>query len=329
MNIIIIAPSFFGYSQKIKEKLEQQGNTVFLFEDRVYTGVIGKVLTRLFPVWLQKATQKHYMKIADDFKTQQTTHVLIIKGESVSIPAIEYLKSQLSTAKFISYYWDSYKNMPKNAREKIRLFDSAFTFDMEDAKKDHRLSYRPLFFIDSFFKKHDAPKNGDIDLLFFGTVHSDRYKILKNIKKNNPDLKIKLVMYIPSKLIYFAKKITSPSYFSSKISEFIFKPIPSEEISDLIISSRGVVDIERKVQSGLTMRTIEILASGKKLVTTNSLIKQTDIYHPDNVFIIDRDNPIINKDFLSGASSDVPGEKLEKYSLNGWISDVFAWEKEH
>ena len=47
------------------------------------------------------------------------------------------------------------------------------------------------------------------------------------------------------------------------------------------------------------MRTIEIaLGMRKKSITTNLDIKEYDFYDKNNILIIDRKNPIINKEFL-------------------------------
>jgi len=55
---------------------------------------------------------------------------------------------------------------------------------------------------------------------------------------------------------------------------------------DIIKNFKTIIDIERPLQKGLTMRTIEMLGTNKKIITTN------------NIFIIDRNNPIIDEIFL-------------------------------
>ena len=56
---------------------------------------------------------------------------------------------------------------------------------------------------------------------------------------------------------------------------------------DIIKNFKTIIDIERPLQKGLTMRTIEMLGKNKKIITTN------------NIFIIDRNNPIIDEIFLN------------------------------
>jgi hypothetical protein len=72
------------------------------------------------------------------------------------------------------------------------------------------------------------------------------------------------------------------------------------------------------------MRTFEVLVKGKKLVTTNSTIKNEDFYHPNNVYIINRGDDIhLNHDFFDNPFIPLPITFYEKYSLKGWIDEIF------
>lgn len=72
------------------------------------------------------------------------------------------------------------------------------------------------------------------------------------------------------------------------------------------------------------MRTIETLGSKKKLITTNTEIENYDFYIPNNICIINRDNPEISESLLRSVYEDLDGELYFKYSLSGWISFVFC-----
>lgn len=52
------------------------------------------------------------------------------------------------------------------------------------------------------------------------------------------------------------------------------------------MEARCLVDIVQEGQSGLTLRPLEAVALGKKLLTNNRTIKASDIYDPNNVFLI-------------------------------------------
>jgi hypothetical protein len=70
------------------------------------------------------------------------------------------------------------------------------------------------------------------------------------------------------------------------------------------------------------MRSIETLLLGRKLVTTNTEIKNSDLFHESRVFVIDRREPNISQDFLESPFVDIPQETREKYFLRSWLQDV-------
>ncbi len=153
---------------------------------------------------------------------QPIQDVLVIKGEALSPKSIERLRRAMPQARFTLYFWDSYRNMPKDSPEKVNLFDRSFTFDNQDAKKDLRLIYRPLFFLDDYAV---LPKvQPDIDLLFLGTVHSDRYSILAKLSKVLPtDIRFEKVLYFPSRFVYAVRRVCDPHFWHARHNEFIFR----------------------------------------------------------------------------------------------------------
>jgi hypothetical protein len=76
------------------------------------------------------------------------------------------------------------------------------------------------------------------------------------------------------------------------------------------------------VQSGFTMRTIETLGAGKKLLTTNSEVADADFFKRGNISIIDRHRPIVTSTFLESAYEPPGAGILRRYSLSGWLDEV-------
>lgn len=60
------------------------------------------------------------------------------------------------------------------------------------------------------------------------------------------------------------------------------------------------------------------------MITTNDQIADYDFYHPDNIFIINRNNPIILDDFMDIPFRKLPINIMHKYSLRGWIEEIFT-----
>lgn len=320
-SCLLISPDFFGYSKEIKSSLWRRGVKTMVFDDRPATDTLTKALIRISPRILKSRADAYFDKIIEEARMHPITEVLVIKGQALSCDAIRRFRLAFPNARFTLYFWDSYKNMSPDSAEKVALFDRAFTFDPNDANNDPRLVYRPLFYLNEYAELPQIDR--DIDLFFFGTVHSDRYQVIRRLEQSLPKtVNIKKILYFSSKAVYLARRFLQPAFWRAAKSEFIFKPVARDEIMSLLARSRVVVDIERPVQAGLTMRTLETMGARKKLITTNPFAEKSDIYRPENILVIDRNNISIPNDFLVSDFVDLPADIRKKYTLDGWLDDV-------
>lgn len=98
--------------------------------------------------------------------------------------------------------------------------------------------------------------------------------------------------------------------------------MPFKKLYRIYAASRCVVDIEHASQHGLTMRSIEILGLRRKLITTNQDIVNYDFYNENNICIIDRKHPAVDKGFFEKPYQMLDEGIYEKYSLGNWILEV-------
>jgi hypothetical protein len=320
-DLLLICGGFFGYAKEISRALSLRGRTVEWFEDRPALDTVTKSLLRVAPSLVAAKSEAYFERIIEKMRDKPIRDVLVIKGEALSSKSIERLRWAMPEARFTLYFWDSYRNMPSDSPRKVSLFDKSFTFDPQDAQLDHRLNYRPLFFVDDYAS---LPRvSPDIDLLFVGTVHTDRYAILQRLSQAlPPGVRLETILYFPSRLVYAARRVCDPHFWHTKRHEFIFRPLEKSHIQAMIARARVVIDIERSVQRGFTMRTIEMLGAGKKLLTTNSEVAEADFFHPNNISIIDRRRPVVTSTFLDSTYRPPSAEILKRYSLSGWLDEV-------
>ena len=229
-------------------------------------------------------------------------------------------KKAFNNSKFYLYLYDSLNNI-SNISEKFPYFDNISSFDKKDCSNNKILKFKPLFYCDEYYRKTNN-QSYKYDLCFIGTIHSDRYKILKMVKKEAEDngLNMFFYPYLQSKFIYYFYKIFKPEFRNSKISDFKFNKLSSKTISKIIDESNVIIDIQHPKQTGLTMRTIEILGLRKKLITTNKDIQNYDFYNKNNIMIVDRNQFIISRDFFNKQYINLNNEIYEKYSLGSWVS---------
>lgn len=321
-KILLIVASFFGYDKEIVKRLVMRGAEVVVYEDRPSTTTIGKIITRLSPRLVEKASSRYLDRIISECGQQAFDEIVVIKGEGFTPRLLQRLFDYFPHARKTFYLWDSFKNC-RGAKDKLALFDRCLSFDPIDAASTDVLSYRPLFYVPSYIDKTSTVT--DIDVLFVGTVHTDRYAVLKRIRSVLPkELHCFFFLYFPTPLLFYFRRCFDPSFWRARKSEFKFKPLSHKDNSELYSRARVIVDIERSIQAGLTMRTFEAVASGKKLITTNPHVASSEFFNKNNMCIVDRKCPDIPRDFLSSDFIPLSPEVLYKYSLDGWIDDVFC-----
>ena len=324
-KILFISPAFFGYEKEIRTELLKRGDEVDFFDERPKNTTITKALIRVNPKLISKITRQYYRKVFSATRLKKYDFVFIINIESMDVNLLKELKSQQRDAVFILYMWDSIKNK-KNVTDVIPLFDRVFSFDENDALKIESVLFHPLFFIEKYLSKSSSNYDScKIDLSFIGTIHSDRYKLIKEIFSRYLDLKLKTYyyLYLSTRLLYAYHKLFNPAFESSKYREFRFKALSQEEIIEIFENSKVILDIQHPLQTGLTMRTFETMALGRKLITTNATINRYDFYNNQNILIIDRNNVEIPASFLEMPFKKIHDEILNKYSLRNWLKIIF------
>jgi hypothetical protein len=325
-KILLIAARFFGYEEEIKSKLEELGAQVDYYDQRPSNSFFAKGLIRINKNLLTRKIEKYYATIIERTRYTEYDFVLFISPETITKRSYFELRKAQPKARFILYMWDSIKNKGKNTHDIISHFDDRFSFDREDCNISHwNIKYRPLFFLNAYTEISERPKK-KYDLLFIGTIHSDRFKILSQIEAicRQQNLSWFYYMYFPSKLLYYLRSLRDYTLWRRTLNDFQFHPLSKQEITALIETSQGIIDIQHPQQIGLTMRTIEVLGARRKLLTTNTDIVNYDFYHPNNIYVLDRNNLKIDTSFFNRKMVRVDDFIYNRYSIDGWISEVFS-----
>lgn len=313
-NLLLVSPKFFGYENHIKKAFEDKGFHVHM----IIISHLGSTLDRLlknvsiYPVWKEnRIFNRELKKIYVQFE-----YIIVIRGDLLSFDTISRLKKNNPVAKTILYLWDSIEEN-KHVIPILSCFDKVKSFDSEDCKR-YNFELLPLFYIDEYEMKHDHKVEYRYAFSFVGRDHSDRYRILTSLNRQVSAWGYNTWIHLTTtKLGFIKRKIKNTGIHKT---DFKFYNLTPEEIKQKYDESECVVDIELEKQSGLTIRTFEALAAGKKLITTNQRIKDYDFYNTNNILVIDREKPIITKDFL-----ERPFEYLDSfntYSINNWTSNI-------
>lgn len=319
-RILLIAPYFFGYEKEIIKELELAGAEVDFLPDRPFNSSLMKAVTRLKRDLVLGHADRFFKSAIAGFGRSSYTHVLVIQGEGVSPRLLRDLRISYPAAKFGLYMWDSFRNK-RSLTENLPHFDYCLSFDRHDARQ-YGMRFRPLFFSRGF---EQAPSQSFAhDISFIGTAHSDRYRIVHQMAEAlSPDTSAYWYLFLQAPWMFWAHKLGNPAFKGAKPQDFNYLPLSKQQVQQVFVGSRAVLDIEHPAQTGLTMRTFETLGASKKLVTTNAEVRGYDFYDPRNILVIDRKAvPQVLDKFIATDYAAVQPEIYAKYSLQGWIKEL-------
>ena len=324
-KVLLFAPFYFCYHQKIKSELEKCGAEVHLYDERNNPSSLKKILIRKAKFLLKKDIFRYYESICEKEKEFHADFVFFVNPEAATEECVLLLKKCFPEGVFILYLWDSLKN--KKEKTILHLFDRTYSFDPNDCEK-YNMTFRPLFFLSEFQNSNPSlpEEKMKYDFCFIGTLHSNRSKILYEIMKfcDEHQLKYYYYIYIPGKLMLFLRNCVD--MYLRKFSKSLVHtvPISTTEFASISAMSRCVIDINHPKQTGLTMRTIEMLGLNKKILTTNALISNYDFYRPENQIVFDQKNFRQIIDDLKKDYCAIPETIYQKYSIAGWINEIFG-----
>ena len=323
-KVLMFGPKFFGYREVIAQQIRDQGAEVDLFDERPNNGAFCKIMLRYDIPFYRPITRKYYNHIINQTKPKQYDYIFIIKSEAINQKIFSDLKAAFPKAQFVLYLWDSVDNVP-GGKEKIKMYDRVLTFDHVDAK-EYGIIHRPLFYRSEFSEKYENKQDYKFEVAFIGTAHSIRPRIIKQLEQQcqKRGKEVYKYLFLPHPIVFLYNKISNKAYQGITKAEIHFEPISPEKINEIYKESKCILDVEHSAQRGLTMRTIEMIGVGKKLITTNKGIKDYDFYNADNICIIDRENPVVNEEFWTSSYKEISPEILNRYSIERFVKDIFS-----
>jgi hypothetical protein len=319
MRITLISLDNWGLNTHIALTLEKQGHSVQHIDFNAFKFKYPSVFHRAYNFILKsffKTNLKHLHYGKNIIKQLQKNEeiqdvILTIKGDFIDPKSILEFKNY--TKKSIGFFNDNTYRCPKIKRV-LHCFDEVFSFEKDDCKKfdlefapNWIYNSKPSIYTDSHFE-YDVFNISSIDR---------RLPILMRIANELKSEEIKF------KFIIYDKKHKA----TDDTITYIYKHMPLSEVNDYISRSKVLLDINRINQIGLTFRVFESLGLGKKLITTNSDIKNYDFYNPNNILIIDENNPVIPISFFKNKYEKIPDSIFEKYTLEGWVNNVIFQKK--
>ncbi|MFD2598100.1 hypothetical protein ACFSQ3_03965 [Sphingobacterium corticis] len=244
-------------------------------------------------------------------------YVLFIRPDMFPIELFELLSSR--TSSMIGYQWDGFSRYPVDEK-RLNYFDRFFVFDPDDMKP----SFLPLtnFYIDpsSADECNGKALNKSFRSAFFiGGYEAERMAKIKQIKDAFNSIGF------DDKFLFFSHSKSGRKVIERNGMDVIDKIVNYYDMLPMVWSADVLVDVVSKDHMGLSFRTFEALGYGKKLVTTNAMVKFYDFYRPENIFIWN-DGDVDNlAEFLNTPMVLVSKDILRKYEFVNWIKYVLNY----
>lgn len=330
-KIILGMPRDYSLSKLIIKNLESIGLQVIHInpedtEDFEYESFKQRALNLFYKIFSGNKNYKKKLRREFYFKKKYETintfdeydFCLFIRADFFEDELIKFCKAK--SKNMVSYHYDGINRNPE-IFNKINFFDSFFVFDKEDLKVDSSFKYISNFYFD--YPEDDKIQKIENDFYFLGSHHDSRkeslFKLYKTLSQISENVKFEIA---------FDKANYSeiPSY---QIQDIICFPkiITYESYLENIKKSNVIIDLVISEHKGLSFRVFESLKYKKKLITTNTTIKNYPFYNENNILILKEDSSIeeINL-FLQKPLIEIDKLTLETYSFTNWLKNLYNIE---
>lgn len=319
-RILFIGIGFYDYEARIVERLRRYGATVQVFFDLpviLRRGVLASAL-RCADVKALDFIKLHERRILRSARAVPYDFVLIIKCSGLRLEFLQALRRQQPRAEFILYEWDSLARIT-GIEACIPYFDRILTFDRRDSAARPGLQFRPLFYREDSRSAPVCPAGqGRVDLCCVGWLHSDRLEMIRRIQSLAHSQGMSFYVYLYSG-VFTSLKLA----LARNARNVHFRPLPYHKVMEMNRRASVIVDLPHAEQSGMTMRTIEAVGLGKKLMTTAGDVVNYDFYSEENVQLLRPDDLRLDRAFICTPPAPVSENIRRRYSLDAWLEDVF------
>lgn len=315
MKITIVAFDLWGFNKLIAENLEEKNAEVTFINSSAirfsYKNNFQRIINFFSKTFLNKNIKKQYVKNTvlqkiDELPEQNI--VLIVNPAHFDTEIINKLKAK--TKKYIAYNYDSITRSPL-PQNYLDLFDTVYSFDMEDVKNNKYL--KPLTNFNYLEKNINPHPKTKAFVILLNSLN--REKLLKKIADNLENQQI----------INFEFIVVQPALKNTnKHIKLLEKPLSLDIVHEKMKNTEILIDLVRENQTGLSFRFFEAMALHKKIITNNKSVMEYDFYNENNILVIDNDFTEIPISFLSTTYEKIPDDIYIKYTLDNWTKTVFG-----
>ncbi len=312
-RLLFVGLQYLQYTAAIIDEMQRAGYAVTFIDIQPRTLVFKIFRTLSARLYAAYVNRKHKRAILQA-SAQRFDRVFFLQTHQMSLDNLQLLRDTQKDATFTLYNWDSLSNHDYLSR--AAFFHRVLTFDREDATRNG-FEYLPLFCVRKIQGlRHDRARPRSV-FMVGNIVNVDRYHAVQRFaqycRSKNIEFDSYLVVSLVVYLIMLGRGIVPRGIH--------FRSISQSTLADMTERALAVFDFANHRQSGYTMRTIENLCAGKKIITNNKHIL-TDYFHsPDRIHCFaDFDFTGVDA-FLEVPLAD-PDRKFEEFYVQNFVQHL-------
>lgn len=320
-RILLIGIGFYDYERAIADTFRRLGANVHMEDERPL--VLRNRLAPLRRKFLPMSAREHasYLEqlFANAMRHGPFSDILVIKGEFLPPDFIAKLRAANPAARLISYQWDSLERFPELVQRQA-LFDRVLTFDHADHARHTNFLLRPTFYRPEIVEAARAPASvPGTDFCFVGWLHHDRLRQVEMLRAQIREHGLSSFFYL-----FTGMRTAFQLKLAGKGRDVHWRPLPFARYAEQIAACRVIIDLPHPQQTGLTMRALEAVGTGKKMITTAKDVVLYDFYSPEQFDIIDAEAPRIDPAFLAAPVPPISRKMVQSYGLEAWALDILG-----
>jgi hypothetical protein len=315
MKVLFFGLDYHTYTRDIIAEMKALGVTVNYVDIQPRT-FLFKVLRTVNRSLYDRFLESHHASAIRASVSTEYDKVVFLQAHQISLDNLAKLREVQPTAEFTLYNWDALSN--HDYRPQANLFHRVLTFDRYDAL-ENGYGYLPLFCQRSMQRlRRDRAEYGGL-FMVGNIVKPARYAAIELFR-----------VYCAEHGLLFRQHLKiSPVVWSQLIRAGIhpkgvsLRSIDQAAFRNMIETTGGVFDFANHTQSGQTMRMMENLCTGKKIVTNNAWVKKEPFYSTDRIHVFEGMDFSGVADFLKGPLAE-PDSEFTEYYIQSFVSQLLG-----
>jgi hypothetical protein len=310
MNVLFIGLNYHSYTSGIVAEMVSLGASV-TYVDIQPRELFFKVLRTLGRSAYNRYLRHHHA--AAILASERLTYdkVVFLQAHQMSLDNLARLRKIQKKAEFTLYNWDALTNHDYTAQ--ASFFDRILTFDRHDAE-EHGFGYLPLFCPRSMQGLRRDRAVSDTVYMVGNIVTPERYAAVEAFRTYCLRNRLTFRQHLKISPVVWAQLIRAGTR-PKRVCSSSIKPA---DLCEIIEASVGVFDFANHTQSGQTMRMMENLCAGMKIITNNISVQHERFYSPDRIHVFEGSNFSGVAEFLRLPLVD-PAATFEEYHIQKFV----------